>query len=123
MYRSSIFFIYTLKRNTFEACNFSLAKMLCCQASGILGLYLFPTSTSVYFFVSQPRDKILREASHVARFDVQASIMDPLYWQDAVTQIRSHMVPEGLTAPAQVLLKTPHMENNLAFGLFLHLFI
>ena len=70
----------------------------------------------MYFSVSQPRDKILREASHVAHCDVQASNMDALYLQDAVTQIRSHMPPEGHTAPAQVPLKTPHMENNLAFG-------
>lgn len=39
--------------------------------------------------------------------------MAVLYLQDAVTQIRSHMPPEGLTAPTQVPLKTPHTENIL----------
>lgn len=37
------------------------------------------------FSVSQPPDKILREASHEADFDVPASNMDALYLQDAVT--------------------------------------
>ena len=88
-------FLLHFQRNKFEACNFNLVEMLCCQAPGISGFYLFLTSTSVYFSVSQPRDKILRGVNCVAHFDVRASIMDALYLQDAVTQIRSHMAPEG----------------------------
>ena len=100
-------FQFHFQRNTYEACNFNLVEMLCCQAPGMSRFYLFLTSTSVYFSVSQPPDKILRGVNYVTHFDVRASIMDPLYLQDAVTQIRSHMPPEGITAPAQVLLKTP----------------